>query len=90
METAERRLEQQPDLDRFLATHNPERLPGRGLGVEVGGASECLASGLDPPEPRQGEGLDVILGHVLDQDIPVPVGGEPCGRGAVPTRKRAR
>ena len=58
--------------------------------MDVGGASDCLARGLDPPDPRQGEGLEVIRGHVLGQDIPVPVGGEPWGRGAVRTRTHAR
>jgi hypothetical protein len=54
------RLEQQPDLDRFFAAHYSERLPGVCLGAEPGRPREGLPRRLDPPEPRQGEGLDPV------------------------------
>ncbi len=70
------RLEQQSDLNGFLPTGDPERLPGVGLGIEVGGAGERVSGGLDAPEPRQCERRDLLLGHVPSQDIPVAVVGE--------------
>ena len=41
-------------IDGFSIISGVERLPGVGLGVEVDGAGECLAGGLDAPEPRSG------------------------------------
>ena len=45
---AQFRLEEQADLDRGLAAHDPERLPAVGLGLEVCGVGESVAAGLDP------------------------------------------
>lgn len=58
------RLEEEPDLDRILATHDAERLPGVCLGAELGRAREGLPRGLDSPEPRQGERRHTFLLHV--------------------------
>jgi len=67
------RFEQQPDLHGRLAAGDPERLPGEGLGMEVGGPGESVAGGLHAPEAREGEGLDPALGRVQRQRVPVPV-----------------
>ncbi len=41
--------------------------------MEVRGPGEGPARGLDAPELREDEGLDLVLGRVPGQDIPVPV-----------------
>ncbi len=45
-------LEEESDLDGLLAAGDAKRLSGVGLGVEVGGAGESPAEGIDPPGPR--------------------------------------
>ncbi len=67
------RLEQQQDLHGRLAAGDSERPPDEALGMEVRGAGESVAGGLHAAEAREGEGLDLVLGRVPGQDIPIPV-----------------
>jgi hypothetical protein len=85
------RLEQQPDLHGRLAAGGPERLPGEGLGMEVGGPGERGAGGLHAPESREGEGLALDIQPVLWQ-LPhhenADSGRSHAGRVPAPAGKR--